>query len=202
MMLSVQFRTFSYILSKPYLWSLEERTNTQFYVFSSMFWTPHNNYSTQAHRLKQHVLSAISHILQQTETHVHHSRNVAWLLGALLCLLFRSRLNKTKLDVNFQFCRCKLSIRRIKDDMLDTVSIEFHLNELRRTFMVEIRQRCIPSCISFHFIYIYFSAFELLSVLRSHSVFSSPPQRPMTSDFYPLHFFPNLIIQKRPVFPF
>ena len=28
-----------------------------------------------------------------------------------------------------------------------------------------------------------FLAFDFLSVLRGHSVFSSPPQRPMTSDF-------------------
>ena len=34
------------------------------------------------------------------------------------------------------------------------------------------------------FIYIYyFFSVRLLSVLRGHSVFSSPPQRPMTSDF-------------------
>ena len=30
---------------------------------------------------------------------------------------------------------------------------------------------------------IYFFSIQLLSVLRDHSVFSSPPQRPMTSDF-------------------
>ena len=40
-------------------------------------------------------------------------------------------------------------------------------------------------------------------------VFSSPPQRPMTSDFqdfytrfYPLHYFPIFILEKEPVFPF
>ena len=53
--------------------------------------------------------------------------------------------------------------------------------------------------------YIYFFSVPLLSVLRSHSVFSSPPQRPM-KDFYtrsyPLHYFLILILEKEPVFPF
>ena len=48
----------------------------------------------------------------------------------------------------------------------------------------------------------------LLSVLRGHSVFSSPPQRPMTSDFEGfsiqdfIHYiyFPILIPEKEPVF--
>ena len=48
----------------------------------------------------------------------------------------------------------------------------------------------------------------LLSVLRGHSVFSSPPQRPMTSDFERfsipdfIHYiyFPILIFEKEPVF--
>ena len=51
---------------------------------------------------------------------------------------------------------------------------------------------------------------RLLSVLRGHSVFSSPPQRPMTSDFEGfsipdfIHYiyFPILIPEKEPVFPF
>ena len=59
------------------------------------------------------------------------------------------------------------------------------------------------------FIYIYFSV-RLLSVLCGHSVFSSPPQRPMTSDFEGfsipdfIHYiyFPILILEKEPVFPF
>ena len=34
----------------------------------------------------------------------------------------------------------------------------------------------------FLFLFLFFS-FRLLSVLRGHSFFSSPPQRPMTSDF-------------------
>ena len=45
----------------------------------------------------------------------------------------------------------------------------------------------------------------LLSVLRGHSVFSFPPQRPMTSGFsipYFAHYiyFPILILEKEPVF--
>ena len=49
---------------------------------------------------------------------------------------------------------------------------------------------------------------RLLSVLRGHSFFSSPPQRPMTSDFEGfsipdfIHYiyFPVLILEKEPVF--
>ena len=49
---------------------------------------------------------------------------------------------------------------------------------------------------------------RLLSVLRGHSVFSSPPQRPMTSDlegfsipdFMHYIYFPILIPEKEPVF--
>ena len=51
---------------------------------------------------------------------------------------------------------------------------------------------------------------RLLSVLHGHAVFSSPPQRPMTSDFEGfsipdfIHYiyFPNLILKKELVFPF
>ena len=51
---------------------------------------------------------------------------------------------------------------------------------------------------------------RLLSVLRLHSVFSSPPQPPMTSDFEGfsipdfIHYiyFPVLILEKEPVFSF
>ena len=60
---------------------------------------------------------------------------------------------------------------------------------------------------AFSFIFSFFS-FRLLSVLRVHSVFSSPPQRPMTSDFEGfsipvfIHYiyFPILILEKEPVF--
>ena len=56
-------------------------------------------------------------------------------------------------------------------------------------------------------LFIFFSA-RLLSVLRGHSFFSSPPQRPMTSDFEGfsisdfIHYiyFPILILEKEPVF--
>ena len=57
--------------------------------------------------------------------------------------------------------------------------------------------------------YIFFSV-RPLSVLRGHSFFLSPPQRPMTSDFegfsFPnfIHYiyFPILIIAKELIFPF
>ena len=56
----------------------------------------------------------------------------------------------------------------------------------------------------------YFFSVRLLSVLRGHSVFSSPPQRPMTSDFEGfsipdfIHYIylPFLILEKEPVFFF
>ena len=59
-------------------------------------------------------------------------------------------------------------------------------------------------------IYFYFLAFNFLSVLRSHSFLSSPPQRPLTSyvegfsipdSIHYIHF-PFLILEKEPVFPF
>ena len=51
---------------------------------------------------------------------------------------------------------------------------------------------------------------RLLSVLRGHLVFSTPPQRPMTSnfagfsipDFIDYIYFPILVFEKEPVFPF
>ena len=54
--------------------------------------------------------------------------------------------------------------------------------------------------------FVFFSV-RLLSVLRGHSVFSSPPQRPVTSDFEGfsipnvIHYiyFPILILEKAPV---
>ena len=54
-----------------------------------------------------------------------------------------------------------------------------------------------------------FLSVGLLSVLRGHSFFSSPPQRPMSSDFEGLSipdfihyiYFPILILEKEPVFP-
>ena len=53
-------------------------------------------------------------------------------------------------------------------------------------------------------------AFDFLSVLRGHWVFSSTPQRPMTSDFEGFSFpdfihhiyLPILILEKEPVFFF
>ena len=66
----------------------------------------------------------------------------------------------------------------------------------------------IPRLIFYYFFY-FFSVRLFLSVLRGHSVFSSPPQRPMTSDFEGfsipdvIHYiyFPILILEKEPVFP-
>ena len=56
----------------------------------------------------------------------------------------------------------------------------------------------------------FFFSVRHLSVLRGLSVFSSPPQRPMTSDFEGfsildfIHYiyFPILILEKEPLFPF
>ena len=56
-------------------------------------------------------------------------------------------------------------------------------------------------------VFLFFSV-RLLSVLRGHSVFSSPPQRPMTSDFEGVYipdfihyiYFPILILEIEPVF--
>ena len=53
-----------------------------------------------------------------------------------------------------------------------------------------------------------FISVRIVSVLRGHSVFPSPPQRPMTSDFEGffildfIHYiyFPILILEKEPVF--
>ena len=58
-------------------------------------------------------------------------------------------------------------------------------------------------------IIIYFVRVRLVSVLRGHSVFSSPLQRPMTSGFEGFSIpdciyyncFPILILEKEPVFP-
>ena len=52
----------------------------------------------------------------------------------------------------------------------------------------------------------FFFSVRLLSVLRGQLIFSSPPQRPMTSDFegFSIHYiyFPILVLKKEPVFPF
>ena len=58
--------------------------------------------------------------------------------------------------------------------------------------------------------FVLFFSVRRLSVLRGHSFFSSPPQQPMTSDFEGfsildfIHYiyFPILILEKEPVFPF
>ena len=59
-----------------------------------------------------------------------------------------------------------------------------------------------------HYFFYLFFIVRPVSVLRGHSVFSSPPQRPMTSDFEGfsipdcIHYiyFPILILEKEPVF--
>ena len=56
----------------------------------------------------------------------------------------------------------------------------------------------------------FIDCFRLWLVMRGHSGFPSPPQRPMTSDFEGfsipdfIHYiyFPILILEKEPVFPF
>ena len=70
---------------------------------------------------------------------------------------------------------------------------------------------CVAFCFLFFLKYECFGWFfsdQLLSVLRGHSFFSSPPQRPMTSDFEGFSipdfidyiYFPILILEKEPVF--
>ena len=48
--------------------------------------------------------------------------------------------------------------------------------------------------------WVFFSVLLFLLVLRGHSVFSSPPQRPMTSDFERFSIPDILILEKEPVF--
>ena len=62
----------------------------------------------------------------------------------------------------------------------------------------------------FQFVLGFLFSVRLLSVLRGHSVFSSTPQRPMTSDFKGFsipdfihyNYFPVLILENESVFPF
>ena len=70
------------------------------------------------------------------------------------------------------------------------------------------REMCRFVYIWLSFFFIFFFSFRLLSVLRGHSIFSSPPQRQMTSDFEGfsipdfIHYiyFLILILEKEPVF--
>ena len=63
---------------------------------------------------------------------------------------------------------------------------------------------------SVYVFFLFFFSVRLLSILRGHSVFSSPPQRPMTSDFegfsipdvFHYIYFPIFILEKEPVFNF
>ena len=69
----------------------------------------------------------------------------------------------------------------------------------------------LVSQLHYTFLFLFFFSIRLLSVLRGHLVFSSPPQRPMNSDFegffytrsYPLHLFSYLNSWGRAsIFPF
>ena len=74
-------------------------------------------------------------------------------------------------------------------------------------FITTRNNNCFISGRNEYLFCIFFSV-RLLSVLRGHSVFSSPPQRPMISDFEGfsipdfIHYiyFPILILEKEPVF--
>ena len=67
---------------------------------------------------------------------------------------------------------------------------------------ITYNRKWVKGLFSFYFLV------RLVSVLRGHSFFSSPPQRPMTSDFEGfsipdcIHYidFPILILEKEPVF--
>ena len=68
---------------------------------------------------------------------------------------------------------------------------------LQNTVLMKFsKAKTLPSIVcNMHKLSSCFFSVRLLSVLRGHSVFSSPSQRPMTSDFgdflsqvYPLHF--------------
>ena len=82
------------------------------------------------------------------------------------------------------------------------------INEIHR---VALNEKSNKSLALFHFLlFLFFLIVRLLSVLRGHWFFSSPPQRPMTSDlerfsipdFIHYIYFPILILEKEPVFPF
>ena len=67
---------------------------------------------------------------------------------------------------------------------------------------------CVFDIVMHIFLFFIFLAYDL-SVLGGHSVFSSPPQRPITSDFegflyqiVSITLFSYLILEKVPVFPF
>ena len=83
-------------------------------------------------------------------------------------------------------------------------SIGFLYNDVRIRYLYQISGLIQQT----HFFFLFFSV-RLLSVLRGHSVFTSPPQRPMTSnfegfsipDFIHYIYFPILILEKEPVFP-
>ena len=75
---------------------------------------------------------------------------------------------------------------------------------------ISCHKRVLSTVTENHESFFFFFSVRLLSVLRGHWVFSSPPQRPMTSDFEGfsipdfIHYiyFPILIIEKESVFPY
>ena len=90
-----------------------------------------------------------------------------------------------------------------------SVCIVFFLNYRKMFINQHTLSHAELSCLAAYLFFFFFFIVRLLSVLRGHSVFSSPPQRPMTSDFegflsklHPLHCCPIFILQKEPVFPF
>ena len=76
---------------------------------------------------------------------------------------------------------------KIESQPLNLLKLEYWNMEIRNNFFIFI-----------------FLAFDFLSVLLGHPFFSSPPKRPMTSDFEGFsipdfihyNYFPNLILEK------
>ena len=83
--------------------------------------------------------------------------------------------------------------------------IYWKINDTRHVHITHVLTAVMSIFLLFYFFKI---SVRLLSVLRGHSVFSSPPQRPMTSDFegfsipHFIHYiyFPILTLEKEPVF--
>ena len=63
------------------------------------------------------------------------------------------------------------------------MSVEIIEHVVDDSFKLSVLSSILYSVCKVWFFKIIFVSFRLLSVLRGHSVFSSPPQRPMTSDF-------------------
>ena len=110
-----------------------------------------------------------------------------------------------------EFAECS-HIRSPQRMILDTRVDIFKLTYAFLLFVsYTVVSRTIRECATVRALNRFFCCFFsvwLLSVLRGHSVFSSPPQRPMTLDFEGfsipdfIHYiyFPILILEKEPVF--